>query len=214
MTSKVKVNTVETESGSTLTLGKSGDTVTLASGASQSGFGRTGTVDWDTTKKTANFTAVSGDGYFVDTSSAAITVTLPASPSAGDIVSVSDYAQNSQVNNITIARNSSNIEGDASDLTIDSEGVAMTFVYVDATKGWKVVNAGREADRTSPSFIAATGGTVTTCGDCKIHTFTSPGTFSVTQISNCSGNNVFSHLVVAGGGGAGISWWWWRCWWI
>ena len=51
MTSKVKVNTVETESGSTLTLGQSGDTVTLASGASQSGFGRTGTVDWQTTPK-------------------------------------------------------------------------------------------------------------------------------------------------------------------
>ena len=66
MTSKVKVNTVETESGSTLTLGKSGDTVTLASGASQSGFGRTGTVDWQTGSiKTATFTAANGEGIFV-----------------------------------------------------------------------------------------------------------------------------------------------------
>jgi hypothetical protein len=55
---------------------------------SQTGFGRTGTVDWDTTAKTASFTAVSGNGYFVNTTSGAITVTLPASPNAGDIVSI------------------------------------------------------------------------------------------------------------------------------
>ena len=63
--------------GTAITIGASGDTVSLASGASQSGFGRTGTVDWQTTKKTASFTAVSGEGYFVDTSSSALTVTLP-----------------------------------------------------------------------------------------------------------------------------------------
>ena len=43
-------------------------------------------------QKTASFTATNGDGFFVDTTSGAITVTLPASPSAGDIVSVADYA--------------------------------------------------------------------------------------------------------------------------
>ena len=55
--SKIEVNTVEPQCGTTLTLGASGDTVQLASGASQSGFGRTGTVDWQTTKKTASFAA-------------------------------------------------------------------------------------------------------------------------------------------------------------
>ena len=65
--SKIEVNTIEPQCGTTLTLGASGDTVTLASGASQSGFGRTGTVDWQTTKKTTNFTAANGEGYFVDT---------------------------------------------------------------------------------------------------------------------------------------------------
>ena len=63
--SKIEVNTVEPQCGTTLTLGASGDTVTLGSGASQSGFGRTGTVDWDTTPKTATFSAVSGDGFSV-----------------------------------------------------------------------------------------------------------------------------------------------------
>jgi hypothetical protein len=60
--------------GTTITLGASGDTINLASGASQTGFGRTGTVDWDTTAKTASFTAVNGNGYFVNTTSGAITV--------------------------------------------------------------------------------------------------------------------------------------------
>src|SRR6056300_848018 len=72
--------------GTNITLGASGDTINLAAGASQTGFGRTGTVDWDTTPKTASFTAVSGDGYFINSSSA-ITMTLPAG-SAGAIVSV------------------------------------------------------------------------------------------------------------------------------
>jgi len=189
--------------GTTITLGASGDTITLACGASQTGFGRTGTVDWDTTAKTASFTAVSGTGYFVNTTSGAITVTLPATPSAGDIVAVSDYAATSITNNITIARNGSNIEGSATDLTIENNGIAMTFVYVDGTRGWKTVNAGQKTDNSSVTYMEATGGTVTCCGDYKIHTFTSPGTFCVSQISNTAVNNEVSYIVIAGGGGGG-----------
>ena len=55
--------------GATITLGASGDTINLASGASQSGFGRTGTVDWVTTVQTSNVTAATGKGYFVNTTS-------------------------------------------------------------------------------------------------------------------------------------------------
>jgi hypothetical protein len=65
--SKIEVNAIEPQSGTTLTLGASGDTVALAAGALQSGFGRAGSVNWDTTAKTTGFTAVSGNGYFVDT---------------------------------------------------------------------------------------------------------------------------------------------------
>ncbi len=88
--SKIEVNTVEPQCGTTLTLGESGDTVTLGSGASQSGFGRTGTVDWQTTPKTANFTGANGEGYFINTTGGEITMTLP-SASAGDIISIQDY---------------------------------------------------------------------------------------------------------------------------
>lgn len=205
MTSKVKVNTVETESGSTLTLGKSGDTVTLASGASQSGFGRTGTVNWDTTVKTAAFTAVSGNGYFVNTTSGAITVTLPASPSAGDIVAVKDYANTADTNNITIGRNGSNIDGAANDVAVGNEGGSVTLIYVDATKGWLVTDAAQKSDIVVPDYIAATGGTITTCGNFKIHTFTSPGTFTVTNLGNTAGSETVDYMVVAGGGGGAVS---------
>jgi hypothetical protein len=200
--SKIEVNQISSQCGSTLTIGQSGDTVTLAAGATQSGFGRTGTVDWDTTAKTASFTAVSGNGYFVNTTSGAVTMTLPGSPSAGDIVAVSDYAQNASTNNITLARNGSNIQGDASDLVIQRNGVAMTLVFVDATKGWIVTDTGAEADKEpDPAFVTATGGTITCCGDYKIHTFTGPGTFTVTCAGNSGGSNTVDYLVVAGGGG-------------
>src|SRR5210317_1987895 len=103
--SKIEVNAIEPQCGTNLTVGASGDTITFPSGTtvvnngSQTGFGRTGTVNWVTTKKTASFTAVSGEGYFVDTSGGAVTMTLPASPSAGDIVGVKDYSGDFQTNN-------------------------------------------------------------------------------------------------------------------
>ena len=188
--------------GTAITIGASGDTVSLASGASQSGFGRTGTVNWDTTKKTANFTAVSGVGYFVDTSSAAITATLPASPSAGDIVSFSDYTRTFGTNNLTIGRNSQPIGGVAQDAVLSVNGQAITLVYVDGTEGWiNIQNAEDTETGLVPAFIAATGGTITTCGDFKTHTFTGPGTFTVTSAGNAAGSNKVSYLVVAGGGG-------------
>jgi hypothetical protein len=87
--STIKVNTLTTRSGCTMTLGESGKTIALATGASQTGFGRTGTVDWDTTPKTATFSAVSGNGYFCNTTAGAFTVNLPAG-SAGNIVSLAD----------------------------------------------------------------------------------------------------------------------------
>ena len=201
--SKIEVNAIEPQCGTTLTLGASGDTVTLASGASQTGFGRTGTVDWQTSIKTTSFTAVSGEGYFVNTTSGAITMTLPASPSVGDIVSVKDYAQTFNTNNLTVGRNSQPIEGQTFDLVLDTQGVAITLIYGDATKGWQSVNSNEVANL--PTFITATGGTITTSGNCKIHTFTGPGTFTVCSVACTAANNQVSYMVVAGGGGGGAS---------
>jgi len=193
--------------GTNITLGASGDTINLAAGATQTGFGRTGTVDWDTTAKTAGFTAVSGTGYFVNTTSGAITVTLPATPSAGDIVAVADYANTADTNNITIDRNGSPIEGNTVNPIISAKGGTITLVYVDGTQGWRPINSANSADLPIPAlFTVATGGTETTCGDFKIHTFTGPGTFCVSQVGNnacnpAGGPSDLEYLVIAGGGG-------------
>ena len=210
MTSTIKVNNIQNqcganiinESSNTITIGASGDTVSLASGASQSGFGRTGTVDWQTGSiKTATFTAVNGEGYFCNTTAGAFTVNLPSSPSAGNIVAVKDYAQTFATNNLTVGRGGSNIEGVASDITLDGNAESITLVYVDGTKGWLLIN--ESTTQYGQEFVAATGGSVATCGDFKIHTFTGPGTFCVSSAGNAAGSNTVSYVVVAGGGSGG-----------
>jgi len=204
MTSKIKVNTVTTESGSTLTLGESGKTVALASGASQTGFGREGSVNWQTGSiKTGTFTAVSGEGYFVDTSSGSVTVNLPAG-SAGAIVAFADYTRTFQTNALVINPNGSEkIGGIAEDANLNVEGQAATFVYVDATEGWINVQNAEDTEVGQPPFITASGGTPSTCGDFKIHTFTGPGTFTVTEKGSPVGSTTLEYIVVAGGGGGG-----------
>ena len=166
-------------------------------------FQNIGSVTWDTTAKTSGFTGVAGNGYFVNTTSGAITVTLPSSPSAGDAIGIKDYANTADTNNITIGRNGSNINGDASNYIMNVEGLSVLLVYVDSTKGWLLTNASKASDITAPKFTVATGGTITESGDFKIHTFTSPGTFCVSQIGDggAGGPSNVDFLVVAGGGG-------------
>ena len=204
MTSTIKVNTITTESGSTLTVGGCGKTVALASGASQTGFGRTGTVDWQTTKKTTAFTAVNGEGYFVDTAaSGAVTMTLPASPSAGNIVAVKDYNGNFATANLTIGRNGSPINGaNDADVVIKTAGASIVLVYVDASQGW-VATQDDESVFSGQAFVCASGGTESNCGNFKIHTFTGPGTFTVNSVASTASDNVVDYLVVAGGGSGG-----------
>jgi hypothetical protein len=215
MTSTIKVNNVQNQCGqniinensNTITIGASGDTIALASGASQTGFGREGSVNWQTgSLKTSTFTAVSGEGYFINQGSA-ITMNLPAG-SAGAIVAVSDYARNFSTYNLTISANGSEkIGGETNDAKLNVDGQAATFVYVDSTKGWVNVQNAEDTETGLAPFIIATGGTITTSGDCKIHTFTSPGTFTVYQVAGiCAATrNVVSHLVVAGGGAGGTT---------
>ena len=219
--SEIKVNKISQRSGTAITLGnsgtdfqlpsgadivaQSGSVITIAAGATitnngtATGFGATGAVNWDTTKKTTGFTAVSGVGYFCDTTSAAFTATLPATPSAGDIIGIRDYAQTFANNNLTIGRNSSKIDGITSDLILSTNGTAVTLVYVDSTQGWKSINSNEIINEIL--YVAATGGTVLTCGDYKTHVFTGPGTFTVSCAGNAAGSNTVEYLVVAGGGG-------------
>jgi hypothetical protein len=208
--SEIKVNKISPKQTCTqLTLGDSGDTIIIPAGATitnngtATGFGRTGTVDWDTTPKTTTVTAVSGTGYFINTTSGAITVNLPVG-SAGSIVAVSDYANTAATNNITITPNGADkINGLNKNTKITTNGASATLLYVDSTRGWKDINDAT-LDLTGISdFVTATGGTITTCGNYKIHTFTGPGTFTVTGAGTPAGSTTVDYLVVAGGGGGG-----------
>jgi hypothetical protein len=208
--SEVKVNKISPRTAcGTVTLGDSGDTFTIPAGVTMTnngtaaGFGVTGAASWDTTVKTTGFTAVSGVGYFVNTTAGAISVNLPAG-TAGDVVAFKDYANTFDTNNVTLVVNGSdkigglNING-----TLSTEGLAVTLVFVDATKGWLVTDNGTQDTAPTALYITATGGTITCSGDYRIHTFTGPGTFCVSCAGNATGSNTVDYLVVAGGGGGG-----------
>ncbi len=94
-----------------------------------------GIVDWQAVI-TSNTTMVAGRGYFVDTSSSAITMTLPASAVRGDEVWIIDYGATFDTNNCTIGRNSHKIQGASANLTVATERAGFTLVYVDSTQGW------------------------------------------------------------------------------
>ena len=214
--SEIKVNKISPRTAcGTTTLGDTGDTFTIPAGVTitnsgtAAGFGATGAASWDTTVKTGDFTAVAGVGYFVNTTSGEIDVTLPAG-TAGDVVAISDYAKNFATNNCILIRNGSDkVGGAAVNPTLRTNGQAVTLVFVDATKGWIVTDDGNQSSTPTVLYVAATGGTPTTspCGDFKIHTFTGPGTFCVSNAGNACGSNSVEYLVVAGGGGtdSGVS---------
>jgi hypothetical protein len=116
------------------------DQVLKTDGAGNLSFGEvTGGESWQTVK-TSGFTAVAGEGYFCNTTSAAFTATLPASPSLGDFITFIDYAGTFDTNNLTIARNGKPIQGAAEDLTVSIERSAFTLVFVDDTQGWLLKN--------------------------------------------------------------------------
>ena len=119
--------------------------VASVSGSGTTGVGQlsfaevSGGTSWQAVK-TSGFTAVAGEGYFCNTTSAAFTLTLPSSPTIGDEVVVIDYAGTFDTNNLTVGRNSSNIQGSAADLTVATERAGFTLVYTDGTQGWLLKN--------------------------------------------------------------------------
>ncbi len=153
-------------------------------------------------------TAVAGRGYFINTTSGTITVTLPTSPNVGDVIVLKDYARTWGTNNVTIA--SSVFDGGTQSLTFSTNGQTVTLVYMDNTKGFSLINEDTTTNLFPPTFISATGGTITTSGNFKIHTFTGDGSFVVATLGNAPSNPAggpisVDYLVVGGGGGAGGS---------
>jgi len=228
--SEIKTNKISPRKGTTQTIGDSGDSVSTSGGSTITNAGTIttagitggtinnttgsiylrGEVDWQPSDiKTASFTATDNQGFFVNTTSGEITVTLPASPSAGDVIGIKDYANTFDTNKCILNANGNKIQGSTTNFNITVEGSSIIIIYVDSTKGWVITDASKAADISQQAlFTVATGGTITTSGDYKIHTFTGPGTFTVTTLGNgptvpTGGPNTVSYNVVAGGGGGG-----------
>ena len=145
-------------------------------------------------------TMVSGRGYFIDNSSAAGIVKLPASASTGDFVQIKDYAGNFGTNSLTIQRNGHNIQGNASNSSISTNRASLTLVYADSTKGWLYAGESNIGDLQAAAYVTATGGTILTSGDFKTHVFTGDGNFVVSNAGNPLGSNTVDYFVIAGGG--------------
>tara|TARA_Y100001937_G_scaffold106870_1_gene149013 strand:+ start:650 stop:2071 length:1422 start_codon:yes stop_codon:yes gene_type:complete len=157
-------------------------------------------------------TAEAGKGYFLDTNTGVIEVFLPSSPSRGDVIILADYSGTFATNKCIINTGGQLIDSTSGpDFKVETNNAIVELVYVDTNKGW-LVNLNQAAGTTPDAiltgnydnpFIQATGGTVTTSGDFKIHTFTGDGNFIVSSAGASPAPSAVDYMVVAGGGGGG-----------
>jgi hypothetical protein len=114
--------------------------------------------------QTTGFTAVKGEAYPCDTTSAGFTVTLPATPSAGDQVQLVDYAGTFDTDALIIDPNGENIEGGTDNLQLSGEREGVILTYIDSTQGWIAtsgINEGTDALEEVPysvDFLVIAGG--------------------------------------------------------
>jgi len=188
--------------------GKVGDNVYRASGviaAASAG------ISWQAVTTGSTLTAVAGNGYAINTTSNACTVTLPTSASVGDEIIFTDYLRTWATNNLTIS-SSLNYQGSSTkDPIYDTNGESVHIVYLDATQGWTPTYDGAVAYETEPIlYVTATGpddAAGDTDGDYKVHKFITTKTgangFAVSSAGNAAGSNTVEYVNVAGGGGGG-----------
>jgi len=237
MSSILRVNTLQNSNTSniitqtnatTLTIGASGQTINVPTGATLTGPGA-GLI-WQSVQ-TTGFTAVKGNAYPCNTTAAAFTVTLPATPSAGDQVQVVDYAGTFDTNALTFNPNGNKIEGQTDDLRLTGEREGVILTYIDSTQGWIAtsgINEGTDALSPIPSIeylvvAGGGGGGGNVAGGGGAGGFRTASGFVVDLATNytvtvgaggaggltdaASGvsgsNSVFSTITSAGGGGGG-----------
>ena len=211
--SEVKVNKISPRSGTGVQLGDSGDTITIPSGATilnsgtASGFGDN--LEWQSSIVTAATITVSGNkGYWLDTSSNAITVTLPAAAAVGDRIILTDYARNWATNAVTINTNSLKFQGNTSPNPVyNSNGQSVDIVYSGTTKGW-IPNSDDVVSLETPQtidteYLVVAGGGSGGKGD-------SGGGGAGGHLTNFGGTAIsltpgVTYTVTVGGGGAAVS---------
>jgi len=135
----------------------SGDIVTSVNGSSGAVTLETGT-DWQTAIQTSNFTAVASKGYFVNTTSAEITVTLPVGVVGTEIV-IQDYAGTFATNKVIFTANGSEkIQGVTDDYECKINNATITLIYQDATKGWTADNIAPPSVPLTVEYLVIAGG--------------------------------------------------------
>ena len=147
--------TIEVMAFSTITVGNQG--VTSVNGLTGAVTLETGT-DWQSTIQTSNFTAVAGKGYFVDTSSNTVTVSLPAG-GVGDEIHFVDYASTFDTNEIIFdANGSEKIQGRSTNAKTTIENAVVRLIYQNATKGWTADNLTDDPPTVTTDFLVVAGG--------------------------------------------------------
>ena len=223
--SEVKVNKISPRSGTGVQLGDSGDTITIPSGATinnqgtATNFGATGSASWTTTVKTSTFTAVAGEGYFVNTTGGVVSVNLPAGV-AGAVVAVKDYAGTFDTNPVTLVQNGSDkIGGSTDNKRLGTEGIAATLIFIDSTQGWLVTDDGLQSTAGPLSYTAnflviaggASGGSFKAGGGgaggyrASFNSETSGGGGSSESALQVSPGTTYTITVGAGGAAVGTS---------
>jgi hypothetical protein len=170
--------------------------------AASSGGG--GGTTWQSVQ-TTNFSATSGNGYPVNTNSGAITVTFPASPTAGNYITLTDYAGTWATNNVSINLNGNKYNAKTINTILATNRESISFVYIDTTQGWISYSGFQDVIPTQPILISylvvagggAGGGGGGTGGGGGAGGFQTGSNFSLT-----SGT---TYTITVGGGGAGVT---------
>ena len=169
-------------------------------------------------------TASANQGLLLDTNAGVIEIKFPASPSIGDTIKIVDYAGHFNLNKVIVNLNGQNLDSTTPQfIELATKDMLVEFIYIDSNKGWLFYQNLTSPTTPSsilingqlgvtPTYTSATGGTVATSGDFKIHSFTGDGTFcTVTGNADifpgnaAAGPNTYEYLVVAGGGAGGQS---------
>ena len=208
-------NIISQTNATTLTLGYSGQTIAVASGATLLGGG----ITWTSNVVTSALTVAVNTGYFVNTSSNAITVTLPASASVGNTIILSDFNRTWATNNLTLSTNALNFQGNTSPNPVYStDGQTVQLVYSGATQGWIPISDDDVTLETpqfySVDFLVVAGGggsgapgaTTTSSGGSGaggLRTSAGPSGGGASAESSLTFDQGITYTITVGAGGAG-----------